>query len=138
MKDFLLKARQGVLFRIKLGQAAGSRRSSERSIEIVGPAMKWTDDDRLARAPPTGHHPRPTVPADIMKAFHLPVVAAHSNGAFTDNIEGHVVSRLRDLIHMAQKLPAPPKEMLIFKFHGLVIEMVQLGSPDRSPSLSVG
>jgi hypothetical protein len=63
------------------------------------------------------------VPANVVKAPHLSVFAAHGNGAFSGNIERYIVAGLRNVSDMAEKLPATPEEMFLFQLHRLVIEI---------------
>ena len=55
-----------------------------------------------------------------MKGPHLPIGAANHNRAFAGDIKGDISATLRDLIHMANKLPMGFKDRCTFQIKQLL------------------
>src|SRR5687767_6650474 len=67
------------------------------------------------------------MPADIVKASHLPVFAPNRQGALARDVERYVVAGVRNIADMSQELPAAPEQVLFFKLHGLFVEIGPTG-----------
>ena len=81
------------------------------------------------------HHARAAVPADIVERPHLPVMAADDQGPLADHVEALVVARLRNVVHMAGKLPALAEQLPALQLQELGVE---IGPGWQPAALAVG
>src|ERR1700742_700532 len=61
------------------------------------------------------------MPAGVVEAANLPVLAAHANNRLAHELERVVVTRVRDIAGMANDLPRLPKDHLLFQLKKLLV-----------------
>ena len=90
--DFEIERREAELGLVELREGPRARRTAQRAVEIVDPAVERADQRVLACALVLGDDARAAMPAHIVEAAHDAVLAAHDQGALADDVHGEIVA----------------------------------------------
>ena len=74
--------------------------------------MIGTRDPASAIAPRIVEQARRAVPANVVKAADRAVVAAHDENGLAEELERMEITRIRNVVHVADELPARKKNEL--------------------------
>ena len=89
---------------IELGQRLRLEGAAQRAVEVIAPAMEGAGHNQRAMAALFGQHARSAVAAKVVEGAHLAVLAAHHDGALANDVEGHVIAGLGNVVDMADQL----------------------------------
>ena len=105
---------------IQLWQAGWNRRTAQRAIQIIAPAMKRAGDHVRAFAPIPGQNACTTMTTQVMKGPNLTLFVAHHQGALSAHIEGDIVTRIRNIRYVTGNLPMAPEQGVLFHLCQLI------------------
>jgi hypothetical protein len=63
------------------------------------------------------------VATDVVKGAHHLVLATDDDGPFAAHVEADVVAGLRQVVHMADKLPVPPEQDIGLEVQQFLVEI---------------
>src|SRR3546814_6795428 len=104
-------------------EGAPAGQADQPAVELVSPGMIGTDDAHAAIALRPVEKPRRPVPADIVERAHLPVMAAHGEHQFAEEVERMIITGLRDVVDMADELPGRHEQPFGLQLEELRIEV---------------
>jgi hypothetical protein len=93
-------------------KGARTRRTPQRAVEIVDPAVERTDERVAASALLVGDDPRPPMAADVVEGPDRSLLVAQDQRPFTDHVEGDVAALVRQIGEVAGDLPVAAEDML--------------------------
>ena len=99
---------------IEAWESLGSRQRPERPLMGVVPAVIRTDDRALAVSRAI-EQPRAAVTAHVLERPQLALAAADDDDAVAHHVQGHVVTGVLHLAHMAGELPRREDETLVLE-----------------------
>ena len=116
LPDVHLDRFQAKIGAVHVAKGLRPRRAAQGAVQIVYPAVERADHRSLALARQTIHHPRAAMTAQVVKRPHHPILPAHHQRAFAQQIKAAPVAGGGDVIDMAGQLPVIQEKLLAFQF----------------------
>ncbi len=91
-------------------------------------------DDAAALAAGAVQQPRRAMQADIVEGPRNPVLAAHHDDAFADEVEAVIVAGVRNVVQMADHLPGRRQHLVLLGFEKAGVGI----DPARKATVFVG
>jgi hypothetical protein len=129
--DLEVELHQAEFVLVEFGKGARARGAAQRAVEIVDPAVEGADQRVLAGTLVICDDARTAVAAEIVKAAHDAVLAAHDQRPLADHVHGQIVAGARHIGDVAGDLPVVAEDVFLFQLQqrGAVIGPARQAPP---------
>jgi hypothetical protein len=114
-EDFLLQRDQSAVLHVETAERGSLRDADQLAFERVAPVVIRTLDELTAVALLSVEQARGPMPADVVEAAQLTILAADRNDRLVEQIEAVIVADLGNVVAVADQLPAGAEDRALLQ-----------------------
>ena len=123
-EDFLLQRDESAALHVETAERSALRNADQLAFERVAPMVIRTLDEVTAVALLSVEQARGAMPADVVKAAQLTVLASDRNDRFVEQVEAVIIADLGNVVAVADQLPAGAEDRALLQLEeiGVVVD----------------